>query len=123
MVIAYSRQRCFGSGKMQPRTFYNNRSVYLCICVHNTTCYPCGSYCYGSSSGISFKYLLQKILFSVGVKQHFQLFLGRFHLSNPIGDKPDMSAVNCPCVLVEINKIKFNGLIPRGEQTIWLTEG
>jgi len=62
-------------------------------------------------------------LFSVGVKQHFQLFLGRFHLSNPIGDKPDMSAVNCPCVLVEINKIKFNGLIPRGEQTIWLTEG
>lgn len=59
----------------------------------------------------------------VGVKHHFQLFLGHFHLSNPVGDKPDTSAPNHPCILVEINKIKFNGLVPRGEQTIWLTEG
>lgn len=74
-------------------------------------------------SGRLFKYLLQKILFSVGLKQCFQLFLGHFHLSNPAGDKPDTSAINCSCVLVEINKIKFNGLVPREEQTIWLAEG
>lgn len=100
---------------MQPGSFYNGRSVYLCVCVHNTSSYPCGSCCCGASSGRSFKYLLQKSLFSVGVKQHFQLFLGHFHFSNPVGDKPDTRAPDRPCVLVEINKIKLNGLIPRGE--------
>lgn len=123
MVMVCWRQKCFGSGKMQPRSFHNGRTVYLCVCVHNTSSYPCGSCCCGGWSGRSFKYLLQKILFSVGARQRFQLFLGHFHLSNPVGDKPDTSAPNCPCVLVGINKIKLNGLVPRGEQAIWLAEG
>lgn len=100
---------------MLPRFFNNGRSVYLCLCVHNTSSCPCGSCCCGGSSGKPFKYLLQKILFSVGVKQRFQIFLGHFRLSNPVGDKPDMRAPDHPCILVEINKVKLNGLIPRGE--------